>query len=71
MSKITNEKLVDFLKQIISSLEDNTYTKEEFLRLVCFYIQNQPIEDSEEFSDENILKYSLLGWYISSNLNES
>ncbi len=67
---VTNEKLVEFLQQIIHSLEHKTYTKEEFLKLVVFYIQAQPINDHEEFQDEAILKYALLGWYISSHLDD-
>ena len=71
MSKITNETLIGFLKQIITKLETTTYDKEEFLKLICFYLQSQPVDNTDEFSDEKVLQYAMLGWYLSSNLGES
>jgi hypothetical protein len=67
MTKITNEMLVEFLKDIVTKLETNSYDKDEFFRLISFYLQNQRTE-VDEFDDEKLVEYAMMGWYISKNL---
>lgn len=63
-----------FLENILSKLNSNTIStkqKTELYRFILNYNNVKDIEDNEYLENKNILKYYILGWYVTNNANIS
>lgn len=64
--KVTNEELVNILEKYKQKIQTESYTFEEFMRVFSLYLFDKDIlHTNEEFTDEQIVQYFTLGWYIS------
>ena len=77
-SDIPDEKenilLTFFLETILQKLRtDNITSKEktELYRFILNYNNVKNIETNEYLQNKNMLKYYILGWYVSSNLSSN
>jgi hypothetical protein len=75
---ITDEKenilLGIFLENISRKLNSNSVTTEEkteIYRFILNFNNVKNIESNEYLKNKNMLKYYILGWYVSSNLSSS
>lgn len=75
---ITDEKenilLGIFLENILRKLNTNSITtreKTEMYRFILNFNNVKNIESNEYLQNKNMLKYYILGWYVSSNLVDS
>ena len=66
------DKLVEFLRNCIKRIENNTITYEQKVALSEFYTQFffQESNVCENMNDKDALKYLSMGWYIYNELNK-
>ena len=68
-TRITNEKLIEFLESRIALIKKGDYAIDEFLEILAFYIEH--FKSPEEASDDKLRQYAMLGWYIEHTIKEA
>jgi len=65
MISAEDNTLKELLTEFVYKLDTNTLSCDEKMNLIQLYIQHNSACDMDIATDENILKYTTLGWYVS------
>lgn len=71
MKKILEEDLINFMETVIDKLKNKTLTEIELKHVSEFYIAFKFIDIKNELSDQELIKFLSLGWYIYKNISDS
>jgi len=64
-----DEKIIPFLESLIVDIKDKKLSSDQLKKISELYI-NFKFQETNQYSDNDILKFTALGWYIYSNQNK-
>lgn len=59
-----SEKLLIFLRDVLTKVENEKLTKEQLEVLTTFFISWQAIENDQPIDRDTLMKYCTMGWYV-------
>lgn len=66
------QQLINFLRNLANDIENNNIENENLLKIsqfmMNFQFQNQQDEQSDDYSNDDMVKFLSLGWYIYTQL---
>lgn len=66
------QQLINFLRNLANDIENNNIEDENLLKIsqfmMNFQFQNQQDEQSDDYSNDDMVKFLSLGWYIYTQL---
>ena len=64
-----DEKIIPFLESLIVDIKNKKLSEDQLKKISELYL-NFKFQETNQYSDNDILKFTALGWYIYSNQNK-
>lgn len=61
---MSDNEIIQLLKSITCDMENDNISAEKKQRIVDFLVQEKFIDGINDFSQDDIMKFVFLGWYI-------